>query len=103
MIFLGKNDFALSGLEREGASFISQALPCANDYGLSALVRTRFYTVSSSARKRINNVFDYVRGDGARTVSTTAMGFIPRKRVLGQGIAGQARNDVLIRRFRASA
>ncbi|MDR0603410.1 MAG: hypothetical protein LBG80_03795 [Bacteroidales bacterium] len=29
-------------------------------------------TVSSSARKRINDVFDYVRGDGARTVSTTA-------------------------------
>jgi hypothetical protein len=29
-------------------------------------------TVSSSARKRIKNVFDYVRGDGARTVSTTA-------------------------------
>jgi hypothetical protein len=29
-------------------------------------------TVSSSAKKRIKNVFDYVRGDGARTVSTTA-------------------------------
>jgi hypothetical protein len=56
----------------EGMKAITNLTRYSIDAMLCKECRDGARTVSSSARKRINNIFDYVRGDSACTVSTTA-------------------------------